>query len=114
MLFKALTRIKADFPQKPFVFMGDANAHNPVWIPSVSPLDEAGIVAEEFAVVHGLKQLVNFPTRGGNTLDLMFSDLPGKAIPEKGLDTSDHISATFSIQVTKAVPPPPRRASVRN
>lgn len=57
VLFKALTRIKADFPQKTFVFMGDANAHNPDWIPSISPLDEAGSVAEEFAVVHGLKQL---------------------------------------------------------
>ena len=113
-LFKALTALCADNPQREFVFCGDANSHNPDWIPSSSPLDQGGVDAEIFAKVHSLKQLVDFPTRDGNTLDLIFSSKPGTAAPIANLGTSDHLSVSFCIQVNAAAPPPPPRPPVRN
>ena len=44
-----------------------------------SPTDKAGLMAQEFAEMFDLKQLVHFPTREGNTLDVTFSDITGKA-----------------------------------
>ena len=53
---------------------------------------------------HGLEQLVNFPTRERNTLDLILTSLPGQFVdihsPDK-LSDHDIVSGTLKI----AIPP---------
>ena len=63
---------------------------------------------------HGLEQLVNFPTRERNTLDLILTSLPGQFAdihsPDK-LSDHDIVSGTMKI----AIPPikKPRRKGYR-
>ena len=63
---------------------------------------------------HGLEQLVNFPTRERNTLDLILTSLPGQFVdihsPDK-LSDHDIVSGTLKI----AIPPikKPRRKVYR-
>ena len=54
---------------------------------------------------HGLEQLVNFPSRERNTLDLILTSLPGQFVDIHSPDNlSDHdiVSGTLKI----ATPPP--------
>ena len=83
------------------MYIGDFNSHNPGWIQSVTPLDAAGVAAEEFAELHSLKQLVNFPTREGNTLDLVMSCWGGTAIASEHLGSSDHLSMNIKFETNK-------------
>ena len=57
---------------------------------------------------HGLEQLVHFPTREKNTLDLILTSLPGQFeeihSPDK-LSDPDVISGTLKIHI----PPPPKK-----
>ena len=57
---------------------------------------------------HGLEQLVHFPTREKNTLDLILTPLPGQFqeihSPDK-LSDHDVISRTLKIHI----PPPPKK-----
>ena len=55
----------------------------------------------------GIKQLVDFPTRGKNALDLVFSDLEGAATQHVHLGTSDHhaLSVVFKIDSKPTAPP---------
>ena len=51
---------------------------------------------------HGLEQLVNFPTRERNTLDLILTSLPGKFVDIHSADKlSDHdiVSGTLKIAI---------------
>ena len=57
---------------------------------------------------NNLEQLVGEPTRGGNTLDLLFSSHPGfisniRIIPE----ISDHLAVAFSFDINSRVPVKP-------
>ena len=58
----------------------------------------------DFDRYHGLEQLVNFPTRERNTLDLILTSLPGQFVdihsPDK-LSDHDIVSGTLKI----AIPP---------
>ena len=51
---------------------------------------------------HGLEQLVNFPTRERNTLDLILTSLPGRFVdihsPDK-LSDNDIVSGTLKIAI---------------
>ena len=51
---------------------------------------------------HGLEQLVNFPTRERNTLDLILTSLPGQFVdihsPDK-LSDHDNVSGTLKISI---------------
>ena len=89
-----------EHPSRKVVFLGDFNVHNSKWICSVSPTDEAGVNAQHMCESFGLHQLVGFPTRGGNTLDLIISHLPGQAVAMANSGTSDHIAIAFDIQIT--------------
>jgi hypothetical protein len=93
-----MAKYEAEHLYKNRVYLGDFNAHNPGWIPSVSPLDAAGVAAEEFADLHSFKQLVDFPTREGNTLDLVFSCWEGVAVECEHLGTSDHLSMKITFE----------------
>ena len=55
----------------------------------------AGIATQEFCESFGLHQYVNFPTRGPNTLDLIFSTFTGSAVALPSLGTMDHVSIKF-------------------
>ena len=60
---------------------------------------------------HGLEQLVHFPTREKNTLDLILTSLPGQFqeihSPDK-LSDHDVISGTLKIHI----PPPPPKSNL--
>lgn len=102
-LIKVLKRVKQDYPDVKFVMVGDFNVHNSDWIHS-SHTDDAGELLEAFVQLNGMLQLVNFPTREENTLDLIISDFDGEAYPAAHIGTSDHVSILFEIKVAAAVP----------
>ena len=84
--------------------VGDFNAHNSDWIHSVSDTDKAGELMQEFVQLNGMLQLVDFPTREGNTLDLIMTDFEGTTTAAAHIGTSDHVSIIFEIQVLMQVP----------
>ena len=112
-LLQVLQQYKEDHPQQPTVFIGDMNVHNQDWICSTFT-DKAGIQAQEFCEMFGMSQLVNFPTRGENTLDLVISDFDGRAIAESGFGSSDHLSLYLTFDTTQKIPTTPIRKSVRD
>jgi hypothetical protein len=79
VLFDSLERFRVDYPEVQMTVLGDFN----------------------------MQQLVNVPTRGDNTLDLVFSDTRGSFEPCPHLGTSDHISMMVTIPVDMPTPPPP-------
>ena len=99
-LLRVCSRFLADHPAVPLCFLGDFNAHNPGWIPCTSKCDAAGVAVQEFAEACGFSQLVDFPKREGNALDLIICDVPGVAAPLPGLGPSDHLSvwASFAVE----------------
>jgi hypothetical protein len=99
-------------PTRPKVFVGDYNIHNPDWVCSTTKkADKAGVIAQEFCEMYGFSQLIDFPTREGNTLDLVMTCFQGTATPLSGLGTSDHVSITFKIDVEVEIPVPPEATS---
>ena len=99
--FEMTEQHEAENPHKQRVYIDDFNSHNPGWIPSTTPLDAAGVAAEEFAELHTLKQLVNFPTRERNTLDLVLSCWGGVAEASEHLGSSDHLSMNIRFETNK-------------
>ena len=89
------------------------NVHNQDWICSTFT-DKAGIKAQEFCEIFGMSQLVNFPTRGENTLDLVISDFHGHATAEPGFGSSDHLSVYLTFDTAQKIPTTPIRKSVRD
>jgi hypothetical protein len=106
-LIQRIENYRLDHPDRQVVFIGDFNVHEPDWIISATPADAAGIEARDFCEMYGLYQLVGFPTRGDNTLDLVMSTLVGSASPLPNLGTSDHKSMLVTLQVGSAVPESP-------
>ena len=78
-----------------------------VWIHSKMKLDKAGAVAQDFCDMYGFNQLVGFPTRGLNTLDLIMTPFQGAAAALPNMGTSDHVTISFTIQVEEPLPVPP-------
>ena len=60
-----------------------------------SNADQAGVLAQDFSESFGMEQLVNFPTRGENTLDLVLSDIEGRAVERPGFGNSDHQAVQY-------------------
>ena len=101
-------------PPPPLVhLLGDFNFRDIVW-PDRPNKSESSLSQTKCQILidimndHGLEQLVNFPTRDRNTLDLILDSLPGQFVdinsPDKLSDVSDHdiVSGTLKI----ATPPP--------
>ena len=78
-------------------------------------LDQAGADAQEFSEILRFIQLVDFPTRDGNALDLVFTDVVGNhsARPVPGLGSSDHLALRISLDMKSTIPDPVSRAPVR-
>ena len=97
---------KLDNPYRSF-FYSDFNVHNPDWICSTGDKDAGGIHAEEMCEMFGLNQLIDFPTRGENTLDPVMTIRDRVAIEQPGAGTSDHIAIAITLELDSAVPSPP-------
>ena len=93
------------------VLLSDFNVHNQSWLNSKCT-DADGVEAEEMCDMFGLSQLVHFPTRGKNTLDLVMSSTPGSATPVEPMGSSDHKPVRIVLQVGSQPPPTPRVQSV--
>ena len=92
-----------DNPNEKVMIYGDFNVHNQEWIHS-NTTDSGGILTQEFVELFGLKQIVNFPTRGSNTLDLICSNIDASAAGLMPFGTSDHKAIRVEMQVTSAIP----------
>ena len=112
-LIDTMQRYKKDNPQGHCVFIGDANVHNADWIHS-NFTDLAGELAQEFCEMFGMQQLINFPTRGENTLDLVMSDIDGTARELPGFGNSDHVAMALSFKMDGQMPPTPIKHQVQN
>jgi len=88
-------------------FFGDFNVHNPEWICSVGDKDIGGEMAEDMCESFGLNQLIDFPTRGPNTLDLAMTPHAGVAVSCPGAGSSDHISILINMELKKELPEVP-------
>ena len=115
---KSKILIKATNPPLIHV-LGDFNFRDIVWPDRLSKSGSSlsqteGQILIDVMNDHGLEQLVNFPTRERNTLDLILTSLPGQFVdihsPDK-LSDHDIVSGTFTI----AIPPikKPRRKVYR-
>ena len=78
VLVEAIVQYMLDNPNEKVMIYGDFNVHNQEWIHS-NTTDSGGILTQEFVELFGLKQIVNFPTRGSNTLDLICSNIDASA-----------------------------------
>ena len=96
-----------DHPYRNVSYIGDFNVHNSDWICSTDDKDAGGIQAEEMCEMFGLNQLIDFPTRGENTLGLDMTIHDGVAIDQPGAGTSDHIAIAITLELDSAIPSPP-------
>lgn len=106
-LLTAMATVQSSDRKAVFVFMGDFNAHHTEWLESISPTDQHGRAALDFATLSGCEQIVLGPThRSGNRLDLVLTDVPGvvdvEVIPPIG--TSDHSSLSITLQREFIIP----------
>ena len=89
-----------------FVFVGDANAHHPEWLESVSPTDQTGRDVLDFCKLSGCEQLVRCPTHiAGNRLEFVMADVPVILAVFVGtpLGTSDYCCVGFVLWVEQSV-----------
>ena len=112
-MLEAIQQYKEGHPTRRCVFIGATNVHNTDLIHSTFT-DKAGMFAQEFCELFGLTQLMHFPTRGPNALDLVLSDVNGKATVKPGFGNSDHESMHLRFQINVDIPPTPIKLPVRN
>ena len=106
-LLISMASIQADDRKSAFLFMGDFNAHHRVWLNSVSPTNCHGLRAQDFSTESGCSQLIQRSThRSGNTLDLIFTDVPGVVSSNVGcpIGTSDHCYISAIIKTEQNIP----------
>ena len=106
-LLNSMASIQENDRKAAFLFVGDFNAHHRAWLNSVSPTDCYGLRAIDFSTESGCDQLIQRPThRSGNTLDLIFTDVPGVVTSNVGIPigTSDHSFVSAVIRTEQVVP----------
>ena len=106
-LLNSMAAIQENDRKAVFLFVGDFNAHHTEWLYSVSPTDCHGRRALDFATESGCEQLIRRPThRSGNSLDLIFTDVPGVVSGNVGvpIGTSDHTFVSATIKTEQIVP----------
>ena len=106
-LTNSMASIQENDRKAAFLFVGDFNAHHREWLNSVSPTDRHGLRALDFSTESGCEQLIQRPThRSGNTLDLIFTDVPGVVTSNVGspIGTSDHAFISAIIRTEQDVP----------
>ena len=103
-----------DRPFHKVFFLGDFNAHHMEWLSHSSGTDRAGVALQEMCDIFNLQQLVDLPTRGDNTLDLVLSPFDGVAVARAHPGTSDHVSVAFELQVLSPPQAAPDAEPVRD
>ena len=106
-LLNSMASIQENDRKAAFLFVGDFNAHHRDWLNSVSPSDCHGLRAIDFSTESGCDQLIQRPThRSGNTLELIFTDVPGVVTRNVGIPigTSDHSFVSAIIRTEQVVP----------
>lgn len=106
-LLNSMASIQENDRKAAFLFVGDFNAHHKDWLNSVSPTDCHGLRAIDFSTESGCDQLIHSPThRSGNTLDLIFTDVPGVVTSNVGspIGTSDHSFVSAVVRTEQVVP----------
>jgi hypothetical protein len=101
-----------DHPEDVIVWIGDFNAHNPNWITSKTEIDKAGVLAQEFSEMFGYSQVVNFATREGNTLDLIYTKGKCDIYPIIKIGSSDHTTISAKFAAVDEVPAAPTRQPI--
>ena len=85
------------------IIAGDFNLPLMNWDSLTGPDDDVYNTVSSFFVKNGYSQLVNFPTRGCNILDLVLTDtdmLVTNVTCDSPLGFSDHATVTFSVAAT--------------
>ena len=106
-LLVSMATIQENDRKASIVFVGDFNAHHREWQNSVSPTNCHGLRAIDFSTESGCEQIIRKPThRSGNTLDLLFTDVPVTVTSNVGspIGTLDHCFASAYIKIEHAVP----------
>ena len=75
-------------------------------------MDKEGQVAQEFSEMYGYSQIVDFPTRDGNTLDLVYTKVDSSATHIMKIGTSDHCSIKLKFTAVDSVPKAPERQPI--
>ena len=92
-----------DNPSEETAIYGDFNVHNQESIHS-NKTDSGGVLAQELVELVGLKQIVDFPTRADNTLDLICSNIDASAAAIMPFGTRDHTTIRVELQIPNAIP----------
>jgi len=88
---------------KNHIIVGDLNLPQIKWNSHCCPIDHIDKKIFDFVLTYGYSQLVNFPTRGNNILDVILTDDDSivttvKSCPPVGY--SDHIAIEFTMTLT--------------
>lgn len=87
----------------PVFFVGDFNMPKISWDIPESIGDSSHDIFVETCLLNGLSQLVSFPTREGNLLDLVLTSHPQTineiSVTEPFASTCDHLSISFSVLI---------------
>ena len=80
------------------IIMGDMNVHEASWLRFSDGSSEEGRALQDFSNITGLEEKVGAPTRGGNLLDLVLSDLAGdlKCAVKPGVSDHEAVLGTIS------------------
>ena len=106
-LLNSYINIQEEDRKSCFIFIGDLNAHHRDWLDSVSPTDQHGIAALDFADITGCEQLVTGATHAsGNCLDLLLTDVGGvvEVQTTSPIGSSDHRGLCCRIQLDFPLP----------
>ena len=114
VLIERCIKYMMDHPHHPVVLMRDFNLHHSEWLGSQTNTDRGGIDALAMCEMFDLNQLVHFPTRGNNTLDLILTPFDGLASQKAHAGTSDHLSITFEVNVPRSPDDAPDDVTVRD
>ena len=111
-LFRDQIRNKHEGNQLPSVHvLRDFSFKDIAW---TDRLNKSGSMLMDIMNDHGLEQLVHFPTREKNTLDLMLTSLPGQFQIHSPDKLSDHVVVSRTLKVYVPEPPtPPQKKTPR-
>ena len=107
-LLSSMAQIQSIDSKSSFAFVGDLNTHHKELLCSVSPTNNHGHAALDFASLSGCEQLVAGAThKSGNRLDMLLTNVPGiiyvNIFPPVG--SSDHSILSCIVYTDAHIPP---------
>ena len=102
-----IDKVLCSYPSANIHLCGDFNAHHIEWLTHSNKTDDAGMGCYEFALLHDLTQLIDYPTRipdaenhFSSLLDLFLTSCPNEckpSPPHPPFGTSDHIVLSVTV-----------------